>query len=1175
MLTSQITGNGEPQAISDLEALLTAQSLVGIIEWDKNFHVSRWNARAESIFGYRSEDVIGRDGAFLVPESSPAKLNAAWQEILSQREGSRYQGRALHGSGKYITVDWFNKPMIDKQGDVTGVLSIVQDLTAYRDAAQELTRTTELLERTGELAKVGGWQLDIPTQTLTWSRQTFMLADLDPSREPPLADGINLFAPAARPVISAAVAAAIEHGTPYDLELPWISAKGRHLWVRTQGFAELDGGKPVRLFGTICDITESKQAADASNANERRFRAIIDASPTPMALNDAAQNITFLNPAFTRVFGYTQEDIPTLADWWPKAYPSPEYRQWVVETWQAEMVRSEQTGTPFSKMAITILAKDGTVRYVQASAAPVDAGLVDSHLVVLEDVTEAKIASENLHAADHQVNVLVNSTNAIVWEEDVNSLQVMTVTQNVERVLGYPSAEWLQPGFWASHIHPDDRDQTVNFVSAQLGHAQVFSVEYRFLAADNRTVWLRDKINVTMEGGQPRWLRGVTTDITEEKRAASALRESENRWRFAIEGSGDGLWDWDIPSGTVFFSQRWKSMIGFDDAEIGNGVDEWRRRVHPDDLATAEVRLRTHFADSRSDYRLEHRMRCKDGSWKWILARGLVIERAASGEAIRMIGTHTDISVRRATEEALRASAEALSNISQGVLITDETRSIVSANAAFTKITGYSELEILGRNCDFLHGPLTDPKTKIQISQAVTAGAEFNGEIVNYRKDGTAFWNDLTMSPVRNADGAVVQYVGVTRDVTERRRAEEERAALEEQLRESQKMEAIGTLAGGIAHDFNNILAAIQGNTALALEDAAGNTQAVESLTEIGKATTRARDLVRQILSFSRRQATTLTNLSLVPVAEESARLLRATLPPRLSLRLDIAANLPNVNADATQIEQVLINLATNAMQAMREGRGQIDIILDTVLLDHAYTAAHPQTYTMLTAHPGQQAVRLMVRDNGPGMDAATRARVFEPFFTTKPVGEGTGLGLSVVHGIAQKHDGVIFLESELGHGTTFTLLLPASAEHANNDPGLPIATPSLQLNGGRHILYLDDDEALVFLCARLFERRGHRVTTFTNQNEALAALKADPFAFDVLVTDYNMPGASGLDVARAALAIRPDLPLAVASGFVDDALQAEAVAIGVFEVMLKATDVNEFCEAVDRLANKVESKQG
>ena len=247
-------------------------------------------------------------------------------------------------------------------------------------------------------------------------------------------------------------------------------------------------------------------------------------------------------------------------------------------------------------------------------------------------------------------------------------------------------------------------------------------------------------------------------------------------------------------------------------------------------------------------------------------------------------------------------------------------------------------------------------------------------------------------------------------DITARKQAEAERASLEAQLRESQKMQAIGTLAGGIAHDFNNALATILGNAELARQDSANNPPTLESLEEIRKAGTRARNLVQQILAFSRRQPTARKPIDLAPVVTEATHLLRATLPARLSLAVH-CDQVPPVLADASQIEQVLINLGTNAMQAMRNAPGRIDIRLDTVILDATLTGAHVALEDLRARSP-ERRVRLSVSDNGPGMDAATKERIFEPFFTTKPVGEGTGLGLSVVHGIVQGHEGARLIRS-------------------------------------------------------------------------------------------------------------------------------------------------------------------
>jgi signal transduction histidine kinase/CheY-like chemotaxis protein len=396
------------------------------------------------------------------------------------------------------------------------------------------------------------------------------------------------------------------------------------------------------------------------------------------------------------------------------------------------------------------------------------------------------------------------------------------------------------------------------------------------------------------------------------------------------------------------------------------------------------------------------------------------------------------------------------------------------------------------------------------------------------------------------------------------------RGSMESRLLESRKLAALGTLAGGVAHDFNNIIATVLGNADLALGDVNGNSRARESLEEIRKAGRRGRDLVRQILAFSRRQSTDLRPIALAPIIEESARLLRAMLPARVALDVHCDADVPTVSADANQIQQVLINLATNSMQALQGRPGGIRIRVDIATFDPALEDAHPQLRAFHDQHAGP-VVRIAVSDDGVGMDAATLERVFEPFFTTKPLGEGTGLGLSVVHGILQTHGGVILVQSAPGTGTTFTLYLPAAKSQAVAPAPAASASSAAPSRGdGKRILYLDDDEALVFLTKRMLERRGYSVGGYSSPPEALAALRADPTSFDLVLSDYNMPGLSGLDVAREVLAMRPDLPVAIISGFVDETLQAQAAAAGVMAVMFKATEVEELCEAVARLANAI-----
>ena len=411
---------------------------------------------------------------------------------------------------------------------------------------------------------------------------------------------------------------------------------------------------------------------------------------------------------------------------------------------------------------------------------------------------------------------------------------------------------------------------------------------------------------------------------------------------------------------------------------------------------------------------------------------------------------------------------------------------------------------------------------------------------------------------VRDEYGNITGIEGAFQDITGQKKAEQVQASLEAQLRESQKMEALGTLAGGIAHDFNNILGAILGNVELARQDARANWQALVSLDEIQKAGHRARDLVQQILSFSRRQPTSRRVMSLPSVVEESVRLLRATLPRAVRIECGFAADIPSIVADPTQVQQVLLNLGTNAADAMEGRTGRIGIHVEGITLDEASARFD------LNLRPGRYA-RVVVSDTGCGMDAATQRRIFEPFFTTKPAGKGTGLGLSVAHGIMQTHEGAIVVHSEPGTGSRFELYFPHAPEAvaalgATGDPG------SASAGRGQHILYIDDDEAQVFMMKRMMERWGYRVTAYLEQREALDALFAGEQSVDLVVTDFNMPGMSGLDVARAIRDARPDLPVIVVSGYVTDALRAQTAAAGVSELISKAHEVEELRDVVQRL---------
>lgn len=396
------------------------------------------------------------------------------------------------------------------------------------------------------------------------------------------------------------------------------------------------------------------------------------------------------------------------------------------------------------------------------------------------------------------------------------------------------------------------------------------------------------------------------------------------------------------------------------------------------------------------------------------------------------------------------------------------------------------------------------------------------------------------------------------RDLTARKKIETHRNVLEAQLRESHKMQAVGTMAGGIAHDFNNIISAILGNVELAKQDAGAMSPALVSLNEIDKAGRRARDLVRQILTFSRNESPRRIPIQLAEVVHETMRLLKVALPPTVKMLVSIDPGTPPVLADATQVGQALLNLCTNAIQAIGAKRGTVSIELGHNL----------QTGTGQVERRGGvrgQHVRLAVRDTGSGIDADTLQRVFEPFFTTKPVGQGTGLGLAVVHGVMRTHQGTVDVQSTPDTGSVFTLYFPVVNDVVVPAP-VEVPKPKAVHGMGKHVMYVDDDEALVFLVERALTRKGFAVSTFTDPRLAVEALRARPLDFDLLVTDYNMPGYSGVELLREARLIRPELPIALASGYVTAEIEQSALNEGARALIHKPNDVDEMCETLQQL---------
>ena len=518
------------------------------------------------------------------------------------------------------------------------------------------------------------------------------------------------------------------------------------------------------------------------------------------------------------------------------------------------------------------------------------------------------------------------------------------------------------------------------------------------------------------------------------------------------------------------------------------------------------------------------------------LLLGVITHQLVTGRARATAAAQAMTRELRESEERYRRIVD---TASEGIWLLDASNHLAFVNPRIAQWLGVSEEAMRGRPVDdFMDA---DEAERCRAALAAQGDGGDRGSTIELRlrrADGTPMWVSLSTRPIVDDAGRASGALGMLTDINERRHAEERRAALETQLRDAQKMEAIGTLAGGIAHDFNNILAAIIGNVAAARQDTAIGLSDAASLAQIERAAVRARSLVQQILTFSRMQAQQLHTQALQPIVDESLDMLRATMPAQVELRVTRPHAPVHVRADATQIQQIVMNLCTNAWHALPAGRGRIEIGLTAEASLPAAQARAASTWPPALLN-GPRA-HLWIADNGCGMDEATRARVFEPFFTTKQVGHGTGLGLAVVHGIVSAHGGAIHVESALGVGSRFDLWFPlqdAPEEAVESQHGALDAPPG----AGQHVLCVDDDPAMVLMVDGLLRRAGYRVTTFELPAAALARVQADPHAFDIVVTDFNMPEMNGMELAAAIAAAAPRLPIVVTSGFISDEMRQRA----------------------------------
>ena len=492
--------------------------------------------------------------------------------------------------------------------------------------------------------------------------------------------------------------------------------------------------------------------------------------------------------------------------------------------------------------------------------------------------------------------------------------------------------------------------------------------------------------------------------------------------------------------------------------------------------------------------------------------------------------------------------AAAIDQVADAIMITSVDGILQYVNASFETITGYSRWEVIGQSLKILKSGQHSDEFYQKIWDTIRKGEVWSGRIINRRKDGTLCEEDTTISPLRDESHEIIHYVAVKRDVTHE-------VQLEKQLQQAQKMEAIGTLAGGIAHDFNNILTGIMGYVELAQLDAHKNDAVLQKLDKVLIASQRAKDLVMQILAFSRQNGLERKPIQISLVIREVLELLQATLPATIKIRQNIGTETHYILADPSQIHQLLLNLCTNAAHAMEASGGTLEVGTRAILLDddniHEFPELIPGCYLEMT-----------VTDTGHGMNCSTLERLFDPFFTTKNPTKGTGMGLAVVHGIIQRHKGAIRVQSKQDKGSVFRVVLPKLEDQIR-----PVAKKQEVLAGGNErILFIDDEVSVVDLGSQMLERLGYQIETATDPLKALETFRRKQRGFDLIITDMTLPKMTGITLARRLIEIREDIPIVLTTGFSEMIVEEKVLQMGIKAILMKPLTMKDLADTIRKV---------
>jgi two-component system cell cycle sensor histidine kinase/response regulator CckA len=1144
-------------ALRESEALHRAvveNSHDGIVVADNDYRFTYVNDEFCLMTGYPREELVGRDFRdFVAEETAHIPVKHYEARLRGEEPPPVHEFFIKRKDGQKRLVELKSSEFIGAKGGLF-IVGQLLDITERKHAEQAL-RESERLYRTLVENSLSGVVLLDDNSTYEYVNDEYCRV-LGYEREEIVGRDFRSFLAEETAHIPESRYKARQRGEnpPARYEYMVVRKDGNKRWVEVSAAVFTDDKGRVHTVAQLLDITKRKKADQALRRSENLYRALAENSHAGIVLIDSAFHFTYVNDEFCKIMGYSREE-----------FLGQDFRRFLAEETahvpQEHYMARQRGEEPPARYEFMVVRKDGEKRWLETSSSIItdDKG-EKSTLGQFLDVTERKAAEEALSESEALYRALAEHSHAgIVLVDDL--YRIIFANNEFRKMTGYGHDELMNEKYGLIVAEEYKPILAQYFQARVCGENPPSRYEFLMRKKDGTKRWVEASVAMFNNERGKVFVLAQLLDISERKAAEEALKQSEQRFRASFDSSFQftGLL---TPDGRMLeANQAALEFIGMSMEEVA-GMPFWLApwwRDYPEQQERIKDAIRRAASGEFIRFEAEN---IGLGDERIYVDFSLKPIYGQDNEVVMLLPVGHDITGRVMAEEALRESEEKFRQVIQsspmGIfmyeLVAPDRLEFVGANPEADRILQLDTDFFMGKTVEEVFPMIAGTDLPKRMRAIAARGAKpIKNEPVEY--DDGRIKGFFEIHVFQTAPGKLTV---MFQDVAERKKAEKERARLESQLRQSQKMEAVGTLTSGIAHDFNNILGAILGTTETSLLKGNDQKSLQRNLGSIRDMSIRGRDLVRRLLSFSRQDEQSMRSMDIAELINESLEFIKATLPANVTLKKQLEEGLM-VRADPVQMQQVLLNLCTNAAHAMEKGGGVLSIRLGARELSEEETRLHPDL------RPGSH-VLIEVSDTGSGISRHVMDRIFDPFFTTKPMGRGTGLGLSLAHGIIMSHHGAITVSSKEGEGTTMSLLLPREA------PGEAAAErrqkPTALEGNGEHILVVDDEEIIARSTAQTLEAFGYRVSAYTSSLEAAAALEDNPQRYDAILTDHMMPGLTGRQLAEIAGELNPGLPVVLMTGMYGDVVNGSHAG-EVAQVLTKPVTINEIGQAVRQVLDR------